>query len=109
MRQAALSRGWNVVRLVLLAILCFLVLNAAILRQSWASGGLKIFLVALWVLVPLALIVFWMNQFIDLMCSPEARFVTRWDKPIWAAVFILLFPLAPFLFWCWKVAMKADE
>ncbi|MEX0653155.1 MAG: hypothetical protein WD534_07835 [Phycisphaeraceae bacterium] len=55
-------------------------------------------------LVGFVWLVFWLVHFVDLMASPPQRFPGPHDKPIWAAVFILLVPLAPFAFWLWKQA-----
>ena len=52
--------------------------------------------------VMLAMVVFWVVQFIDLMRHSEDAFAARSDKLIWAAVFVLVFPLAPLAFWLWK-------
>lgn len=56
------------------------------------------------ILLLLALLVigFWIYQFIGLMTLDDKSFPGRYDKVIWAAVFILLFPLAPIAFLYWK-------
>ncbi|MCE9592269.1 MAG: hypothetical protein K8S99_17320 [Planctomycetes bacterium] len=59
--------------------------------------------------IAVTLISLWLIQFTDLMRSPESRFPSRWDKPIWAAVFILLFPIAPIAFWVWKQACENER
>lgn len=59
-------------------------------------------------LVPLigfAWLLFWIVQFVDLMSLGDVHFMGRYDKLIWGAVFVFLFPLAPFAFWLWKQRM----
>ncbi|MEX0744337.1 MAG: hypothetical protein WD118_01940 [Phycisphaeraceae bacterium] len=91
--------------LVLLAIvLGVLVLSSGI---SLGPGGPSVAMHAAWLVPVVALtwLIFWLVQFVDLMASRDSRFAGRHDKLIWAAVFVFVFPLAPFAFWLWKQAV----
>ncbi|MFA9477866.1 hypothetical protein ACERK3_06100 [Phycisphaerales bacterium AB-hyl4] len=77
---------------LVLAILLLMV----VLGMPGATVGMSLTAVSLiW-------LAFWLVQFLDLMASPTHRFPGPYDKPIWAAVFIFLFPVAPVAFWIWK-------
>jgi hypothetical protein len=49
----------------------------------------------------------WIYQFIQLMLLSERDFPGGRDKVLWAAAFIVMFPLAPFAFIFWKTAYRA--
>ena len=53
----------------------------------------------------LALLAFWCYQFIFLMMIEDDLFPGKLDKAIWAAVFIFVAPLAPFVFRLWRRAI----
>jgi hypothetical protein len=57
--------------------------------------------------VILALCIFWVYQFVQLMLLSEADFPGKYDKCLWAAAFILVFWLAPFAFLAWQSAYAA--
>jgi hypothetical protein len=66
--------------------------------------------VAIGVIALLLLIVWWW-QFIQLMMFSDSDFPGRYDKPLWAVLFIVACVIAPFLFMHWKSAyltMRAD-
>lgn len=59
-----------------------------------------------WLLLCLIVVAFswwWTTQFIQLMLMSESDFPGRSDKSIWAAAFVLVFFLAPFAFFVWKI------
>jgi hypothetical protein len=60
---------------------------------------IPLILLVLIVLLPIA---FWIYQFVELMRLDDNSFNGRYDKVIWGAAFILLFPLAPIAFLYWK-------
>lgn len=51
-----------------------------------------------------AVIVIWGYQFIQLMLLSDSDFPGRHDKVLWFVAFILVYPLAPFVFIQWKQA-----
>jgi hypothetical protein len=51
---------------------------------------------------------FWIEKFVELMLLEDRHFPGRFDKIVWAAVFILIAPLAPFAFRLWKSARTAE-
>jgi hypothetical protein len=63
-------------------------------------------------IISLVLIVFllfsllwsWIVQFVQLMLLSEEDFLGRYDKVLWVAVFICVFPLAPSAFVLYKNA-----
>lgn len=55
----------------------------------------------------LAWLIFWLLQFVQVMLLADADFPGRYDKPLWVAVFVLVFLLAPFAFLLWKRAYLA--
>ena len=60
----------------------------------------------------LAFMIFWCNQFIVLMLRSDADFPGRFDKLIWALAFFFMFFLAPFAFAAYKqirLSMRAAE
>jgi len=57
----------------------------------------------------LALAIFWMFQFVQLMLLEDAIFAGRYDKPLWVATFILMPLLAPFAFLMWKGAKSSSR
>jgi hypothetical protein len=63
-------------------------------------------------LISLALVVFWVYQFVQLMLLDDADFPGRYDKILWVVAFVLLFVVAPFAFLAWKwawVTVRAGE
>jgi hypothetical protein len=60
---------------------------------------MPLILLVLFMLLPIA---FWIYQFVELMRLDDNSFSGRYDKMIWGAAFILLFPLAPIAFLYWK-------
>ncbi len=63
-------------------------------------------------LLVVCFLVFWCYQFIELMLLSESDFPGKYDKILWAAVFFLLFFIAPIVFVGWKnayLAMRAAE
>jgi hypothetical protein len=59
--------------------------------------------------VPLALAVFWIVQFVQLMLLEDGLFPGPHDKLLWTAAFLILAPLAPFAFLAWKGARTAER
>lgn len=57
--------------------------------------------------VYLVLAVVWVMQFAFFMALDDRSFPGSHDKLIWAAAFLLAFPVAPFAFMVWKSARKA--
>jgi hypothetical protein len=57
--------------------------------------------------VGILLLVFWICQFISLMLLSDADFPGRHDKVLWAAAFLLLFVVAAFAFYYWKMAYRS--
>lgn len=60
------------------------------------------------VMAVLALI-FWFVPLLDLMKMTDESFPGRFDKPIWAAILILLPVLGSLLFVIWKWSRHADQ
>ncbi|MEO7719122.1 MAG: hypothetical protein ABIY70_23235 [Capsulimonas sp.] len=58
------------------------------------------------VILYFVLAVVWVVQFAQLMMFEDDSFRGHWDKLIWVAVFILVFPVAPFAFLIWKKAYQ---
>jgi hypothetical protein len=52
---------------------------------------------------------FWIREFAELMLLEDRLFSGRFDKIIWAAVFVMVAPLAPFAFCVWKAARTAEN
>ena len=52
---------------------------------------------------------FWIRKFVELMLLEGTHFSSGFDKIIWAAVFIAVFPLAPFAFALWKSARTTEH
>jgi len=50
--------------------------------------------------------IFWCYNFVFLMMLEDNQFPGKHDKIIWATVFLILFPIAPFAFYFWKKATK---
>lgn len=46
--------------------------------------------------------IFWLWQFVQLMLLSDVDFPGRYDKPLWAATFLFVWPAAPFAFLAWK-------
>ncbi len=59
------------------------------------------------IIVALLFLIFWWWQFIQLMMLSDSDFPGRYDKPLWAVLFIVAFAIAPFLFIHWKSACLA--
>ena len=57
--------------------------------------------------IGLVIAVFWLCQFVSLMLLSESDFPGRHDKILWAAAFMLVFPVAPFAFIGWKTAYRS--
>ena len=55
----------------------------------------------------LAICVFWVYQFVQLMLLSEADFPAKYDKCLWTVAFIFAFLLTPFAFFGWKYAYRA--
>ena len=58
------------------------------------------------------LILFWAFQLTQLMMLSDQDFPGRFDKILWVILFLLVSPLAPFLFLYWKsgyVALRVQE
>jgi hypothetical protein len=53
---------------------------------------------AVWLLLAVAIAVFWVFQFVQLMLLSDEDFPGRYDKPLWVAAFILVSFVAPFAF-----------
>ena len=51
--------------------------------------------------------VVWVVQFAGFMVLDDKTFPGTYDKLIWGAAFILVFPVAPFAFIVWKSALKS--
>ena len=91
--------NWKRVIVVLVSLVCLL----GGVELIWQKTGSLHFATSLVLGVTALLwVMFWLSQFIDLMRRSDDEFVGRFDKLIWAAVFILLFPLAPVAYWIWK-------
>jgi len=52
---------------------------------------------------------FWVEKFVELMPLEDRYFPGRFDKIIWAGMFVLVAPLAPFAFQVWKTARTAER
>jgi hypothetical protein len=66
----------------------------------------------LYLVIVLILVIVWVIQFSQLMTLGDEVFPGRYDKALWVAAFLLIFPLAPFAFLWWKqimVAMRKEE
>ena len=59
------------------------------------------------VVVILAICIFWVCQFIQMMLLSEADFPGKYDKCLWTAAFVIVLLLAPFAFFYWKSANEA--
>jgi NADH:ubiquinone oxidoreductase subunit 6 (subunit J) len=57
----------------------------------------------------LVIAIFWLYQFVQMMLLEDRWFPGRFDKPLWVAVFVLVFPLAPFAFLMWKAGYRAEK
>ncbi len=57
--------------------------------------------------VGLIIALVWMYQFIQLMLLSDADFPGKHDKILWAAAFVLLFPITPLAFLWWKAAYRS--
>jgi hypothetical protein len=55
----------------------------------------------------LALICFWLYQFVQLMLLSDRDFPGTYDKILWVLAFVLVFFVAPFAFFFWKKAFVA--
>lgn len=53
-----------------------------------------------------AWVYFWVVMFVTLMLFGPNDLPWKYDKVIWACIFILLPPAAPFLFWMFKHAYR---
>ena len=71
----------------------------------WPFAGFLL-IVAIFLIVILW-ICFWICQFVSLMLLSDSDFPGRHDKILWAAAFILLFLVAPFVFYYWKMAYRS--
>jgi hypothetical protein len=60
-------------------------------------------------LLGIILLVFWCFQFVFLMLLEDELFAGKYDKAIWASVFIILSPIAPFVFWLWQKAARSEK
>ena len=62
----------------------------------------------MWIAVAFAVVTFfcmiflWAHQFVELMRLPDSAFPGRYDKALWAAAFVIVFPIAPFAFLAWR-------
>ena len=59
---------------------------------------------AVLLLIVLAILVFWVYEFIQVMLLADADFPGKHDKILWVAAFIVLPVMAPFAFYAWKAA-----
>lgn len=57
--------------------------------------------------IALVIALVWIYQFIQLMLLSDADFPGKHDKILWAAAFVLVFPIAPFAFLWWKAAYRS--
>jgi len=57
----------------------------------------------------LALAIFWLYQFVQLMLLEDSLFPGCFDKALWVAVFVFVFPLAPFAFLMFKGGLRAQK
>jgi hypothetical protein len=57
------------------------------------------------ILVIIPLVAFWVYQFVFLLMLEDNFFPGKFDKLIWGAVFIFLWPFAPFVFLLWRGAI----
>lgn len=69
----------------------------------------EILVLLLLFVVPLALAIFWIVEFVQLMLLEDDLFPGRHDKLAWIAAFVILAPLAPFAFMMWKGALTAER
>ena len=53
--------------------------------------------------------IFWLVQLLSLMMMPDDAFPGRYDKPIWAAILLVLSVLGAFLFVVWKFTAQSDH
>jgi hypothetical protein len=58
-------------------------------------------------LVAVALSVFWLYEVFTLMQMPDDAFPGRYDKPIWAAILLVLSVIGAALFVIWKMSVRA--
>ena len=64
------------------------------------------------VVVAIAIGIFWVFQFVQVMCLSDDDFPGRYDKILWVAAFIFIAWFAPFAFLYWKstyLAMRKAE
>ena len=54
-------------------------------------------------LVAILLLIFWIRQFFDLMARTDDTFPGKYDKVIWAAVFLLTYVFGAFLYLIFKL------
>jgi hypothetical protein len=66
-------------------------------------------MVLLLLIIALPLAFFWVTQFVQLMLLEDRLFPGKFDKAIWGAAFIVLWPLTPFAFRAWKSARLATQ
>jgi hypothetical protein len=60
-----------------------------------------------WIITVLVVFVLiWAYQFIQLMLMSDEEFPGRSDKITWSLVFVIMMPLAPFVFLFWRGAYK---
>jgi len=59
-------------------------------------------------LIVVGFAIYWIYQFVQFMSFEDELFPGRYDKLIWAVVFLLAPPLAPFAFHMWKSARRAE-
>ena len=57
--------------------------------------------------VVILIVVFWICQFVSLMLLSDADFPGKHDKILWTAAFLLLFVVAAFAFYYWKMAYRS--
>lgn len=56
----------------------------------------------------IALGMFWVTEFVQLMLLGDSAFPGRFDKVLWGAAFMIVIPFAPFAFYLWKSARLAE-
>jgi hypothetical protein len=88
------------VRLVHLACL----LGVLVMASALGPGGGSLLVGLLMVAVLLTYLAFWIHEFLFLMNLTDQDFPGRYDKPIWAAVLIVLGPLGLWVFHRYRVA-----
>jgi len=55
------------------------------------------------IVVGIALVVFWIYEFVLLMLMSDDRFPGRFDKPIWAAILLIGFVPGAVVFFLWQM------